>query len=80
LPLQPSAAPLRSLMAFGGAKGARVAAELAVRTFLDADTTLDPLRSTKTTASSTIEAINRWLHAEDHTDPALEGMACTFTP
>ena len=77
--MQPSAAPLRSLTAFGGAKGARVAAELAVRTFLDAHTTLDPLRSAKTTASTTIEAINRWLHAQGHTDPALEGMACTFT-
>jgi serine/threonine protein phosphatase PrpC len=50
-----------------------------VRTFLDAHTTLDPLRSAKTTASTTIEAINRWLHAQGYTDPALEGMACTFT-
>ncbi len=64
---------------FGGAKGGRVAAELAVRTFLDTYTTLDPLRSAKTTASTTIVAINRWLHAQGQTDPALEGMACTFT-
>ena len=63
----------------GGAKGGRVAAELAVRTFLDAHTTPDPLRSAKTTASTAIEAINRWLHTQGHTDPALEGMACTFT-
>ena len=62
----------------GGAKGGRVAAELAVRTFLDAHTTLDPLRNAKTTASTTIEAINRWLHAQVHTDAALEDMACTF--
>ena len=50
-----------------------------MRTFLDAHTTLDPLRCAKTTASTAIEAINRWLHAQGHTDPALEGMACTFT-
>jgi serine/threonine protein phosphatase PrpC len=63
----------------GGAKGGRVAAELAVRTFLDAHATPDPLRSAKTTASTAIDAINRWLHAQGHTDATLEGMACTFT-
>lgn len=63
----------------GGAKGGRVAAELAVRIFLDAHTTLYSLRSVKANASVAIEAINRWLHAQGHADAALEGMACTFT-
>ena len=63
----------------GGAKGGRVAAELAVRLFLDAHVSLDPLRGIKANASTALEAINRWLHAQGHTDAALDGMACTFT-
>ncbi len=63
----------------GGAKGGRVAAEVAVRLFLDAHGALDPMRGVKANASTAMEAINRWLHAQGHADTALEGMACTFT-
>jgi len=63
----------------GGALGGRVAAELAVRTFLDAHGGLDPLRGVKANSVAALEAINRWLHSQGQADPALAGMACTFT-
>ena len=63
----------------GGAKGGRVAAELAVRGFLEAQDGLDPLRGVMRNANVGVAALNRWLHAQGRTDPALEGMACTFT-
>jgi serine/threonine protein phosphatase PrpC len=63
----------------GGAKGGRVAAETAVRLFLDAQDELSPLRGIKDNAVTALNAINRWLHTQGHADPALQGMACTFT-
>src|SRR6478735_2833678 len=61
----------------GGALGGRVAAELAVRMFLDAHCALDPLRAIKANVSTAIEAINRWLHSQGRADASLAGMACT---
>jgi serine/threonine protein phosphatase PrpC len=63
----------------GGAIGGRVAAETAVRSFLDAQDELSPLRGVKANAVTALVAINRWLHSQGHVDPALLGMACTFT-
>ena len=63
----------------GGAKGGRVAAELAVRLFFDAMLGLDPLRGTRRNATAGLAAANAWLHAQGRVDPALAGMACTFT-
>jgi serine/threonine protein phosphatase PrpC len=63
----------------GGAKGGRVAAETAVRMFLDAQDELSSLRGVKANAVTALNAINRWLHTQGAADPALLGMACTFT-
>nr|WP_294529402.1 bifunctional protein-serine/threonine kinase/phosphatase [uncultured Rhodopila sp.] len=63
----------------GGANGGRVAAETAVRLFLDAREALNPLRGIKANAVTALDSINRWLHAQGHADEKLSGMACTFT-
>ena len=63
----------------GGAKGGRVAAETAVRLFLDAQDDLHPLKGVKANAVTALTAINRWIHTQGHADPTLLGMACTFT-
>ena len=63
----------------GGAKGGRVAAETAVRLFLDAQDELNPLRGVKANAVTALESINRWLHTQGQSDAGLSGMACTFT-
>ena len=63
----------------GGAKGGRVAAETAVRLFLDAQDELNPLKGIKANAVTALTAINRWLHTQGRADPTLLGMACTFT-
>jgi len=63
----------------GGARGGRVAAETAVRGFLDGvlgqSETVDVRRS----GGVAIEAVNSWIHAIGRADPALAGMACTLT-
>jgi serine/threonine protein phosphatase PrpC len=63
----------------GGAKGGRVAAETAVRLFLDAQDQLSPLKGIKTNAVTALTSVNRWVHIQGHTDPTLSRMACTFT-
>ena len=63
----------------GGAKGGRVAAEKAVRLFLDAQDELSPLLGVKANAVTALTAANRWLHTQANADPALLGMATTFT-
>ena len=55
-----------------------MAAETAVRLFLDAQDELNPLRGVKANAVTALGAINRWLHTQGHADAALQGMACTF--
>jgi serine/threonine protein phosphatase PrpC len=63
----------------GGAKGGRVAAELAVRSFveghLDQNATLGIQRS----SARTVEAFNSWAHAIGRRDDGLAGMATTLT-
>jgi serine/threonine protein phosphatase PrpC len=63
----------------GGHKGGRVAAETAVRTFLDGyyaqPETLGVIRA----AARSLEAANAWIAAQGRVDPRLEGMASTLS-
>jgi serine/threonine protein phosphatase PrpC len=63
----------------GGANGGRVAAELAVRGFIEGCSDQTNNRSPKETAIHSLEAINQWIHAMGCGDTPLRGMACTFT-
>src|SRR5271166_1052338 len=63
----------------GGSKGGRVAAELAVRGFIDGYYGLSALQGVRRNAAQSLDAINRWIFALGRTDSALENMACTFT-
>ena len=63
----------------GGAKGGRVAAELAVRTFLEACLELSPTPGLAQIGANAVEAANRWIHTLGRSDPALNGMACTLS-
>ena len=63
----------------GGRKGGRVAAELAVRSFID-----DYLSQTETlppqkTAARALESVNYWIHRLGQKDVDLKDMACVFT-
>lgn len=61
-----------------GGCGARVAAELSVRGFLEAyygtTDTLSPERA----AGRALDSVNRWLYAQGRSDPALAHMAAAF--
>jgi serine/threonine protein phosphatase PrpC len=64
----------------GGAKGGRVAAELAVRSFIEFYLDqADGMLGVRQKAASSLESINRWIYAIGRSDPALLEMACTFT-
>jgi serine/threonine protein phosphatase PrpC len=63
----------------GGAKGGRVAAELAVRQVLDGYLSQSETLSVRRTAGHAIECANRWIHAQGRADPLLEKMGCTLT-
>lgn len=63
----------------GGAKAGRVAAELAVRGFLDGYLGQSETLPVRRTAGRAIECANRWIHAQGRMDPALENMGCTLT-
>jgi serine/threonine protein phosphatase PrpC len=63
----------------GGAKGGRVAAETAVRGFLDGFCDLPETMEVQRAAATVIAALNGWIHAQGRRDTALAGMGCTFT-
>jgi serine/threonine protein phosphatase PrpC len=63
----------------GGAKGGRVAAELAVRGFLDGFWDLPETMEVRRAGARVISALNKWVNAMGREDPELKGMACTFT-
>jgi serine/threonine protein phosphatase PrpC len=63
----------------GGSKGGRVAAELAVRSFIDAYYAQPETMGVQHAAATSIDAFNRWLHKLGRTDALLENAACTFT-
>ena len=63
----------------GGAKGGRVAAELAVRGFLDGFWDLPETMEVRRAGARVVSALNAWINALGRQDPKLEGMACAFT-
>jgi serine/threonine protein phosphatase PrpC len=63
----------------GGAKGGRVAAETAVRGFLDGFWDLPETMEVRRAAARVVNALNTWIHDLGRRDPALAGMGCTFT-
>ena len=63
----------------GGAKGGRVAAELAVRGFLDGFWDLPETMEVRRAGARVVSALNKWINAMGREDPELKGMACTFT-
>jgi serine/threonine protein phosphatase PrpC len=63
----------------GSAKGGRVAAETAVRGFLDGMCELPETTEVQRSAARVLDALNAWMHSQGHRDPNLAGMGCTFT-
>ena len=63
----------------GGAKGGRVAAEMAVRGFLDGFWDLPETVEVGRAAATILNALNGWIHSQSRHDPELAGMGCTFT-
>jgi len=63
----------------GGAKGGRVAAEIAVRGFLDGFCDLPETMEVRRAAAIVLDALNGWIHSQGSRDPELKGMGCTFT-
>jgi serine/threonine protein phosphatase PrpC len=63
----------------GGAAGGRVAAELAVRSFVDGHLGQNATLGIQRNSARTIEAFNSWAHAVGSRDPSLAGMATTLT-
>jgi serine/threonine protein phosphatase PrpC len=63
----------------GGSKGGRIAAETAVRGFLDGFCDLPESVPVQRGAGSVAATLNSWIHALGHRDAALAGMGCTFT-
>ena len=63
----------------GGAKGGRVAAELAVRGFLDGFCDLPETIAVQRAAATIVNSLNGWIYGQGRLDARLTGMACTFT-
>ena len=63
----------------GGAKGGRVAAEIAVRGFLDGFCDLPETMEVQRAAAIVLDALNGWIHSQGQRDSGLKGMGSTFT-
>jgi serine/threonine protein phosphatase PrpC len=63
----------------GSAKGGRVAAETAVRGFLDGMCELPETTEVRRSAAQVLNALSAWMHSQGHRDLALAGLGCTFT-
>jgi len=63
----------------GSAKGGRVAAETAVRGFLDGMCELPETTEVQRSAARVLDALNAWMHSQGRRDANLSGMGCTFT-
>ena len=63
----------------GGAKGGRVAAEMAVRGFIEACLGQPPTLGMARIGARAANAVNRWIHTLGRSDPDLNGMACTLS-
>jgi serine/threonine protein phosphatase PrpC len=63
----------------GGAKGGRVAAETAVRGFLDGFCDLPETMEVQRAGGRIVSALNGWINTMGRQDPKLAGMGCTLT-
>src|SRR6516162_11473963 len=63
----------------GGARGGRVAAETAVRGFLDGFCDLPETVEVQRAAAIVLDSLNGWIHSQGQRDESLLGMGCTFT-
>ena len=63
----------------GSAKGGRVAAETAVRGFLDGFWDVPETMEVRRAAARVLDSLNAWIHAQGQNDPDLTGMGLTFT-
>jgi serine/threonine protein phosphatase PrpC len=63
----------------GSANGGRIAAETAVRGFLDGFCDLPETMEVRRAAARVLDALNGWIYSQAHQDPDLAGMGCTFT-
>lgn len=63
----------------GGAKGGRVAAELAVRGFVDGCLGLPITIGVPQISAHALDSVNRWLNTIGCSDVTLNGMACTLS-
>jgi serine/threonine protein phosphatase PrpC len=63
----------------GGHLGGREAAELTIRSFIDAYYALPETLGVQRAAFQSLEAINQWIHAQGRHDAKLAGMSCTFS-
>ena len=61
-----------------GASGGRVAAELAVRGFMEGYYQLPDTLGPEVAGSKALDAVHRWLHQVGRTDRALQQMAASF--
>ncbi|MGH6818821.1 MAG: bifunctional protein-serine/threonine kinase/phosphatase [Methylovirgula sp.] len=63
----------------GGAKGGRIAAETAVRGFLDGFCDLPETMEVRHAGARVLNALNGWIYSQGQRDAELKGMGCTFT-
>jgi serine/threonine protein phosphatase PrpC len=63
----------------GGAKGGRVAAETAVRGFMDAFWDVPETMEVRRAGARILDSLNSWIHGQGRQASDLEGMGCTFT-
>src|SRR5277367_390640 len=63
----------------GSAKGGRVAAETAVRGFLDGFWDVPETTEVRRAAARILDSLNAWINAQGRHDANLVGMGCTFT-
>ena len=63
----------------GGAKGGRIAAETAVRGFLDGFCDLPQTMEAQRAGARIVSALNGWINTMGRQDPNLSGMGCTLT-
>jgi serine/threonine protein phosphatase PrpC len=63
----------------GGAKGGRIAAETAVRGFLDGFCDLPETMEVQRAGARIVSALNGWINTIGRHDPNLAGMGCTLT-
>jgi len=63
----------------GGAKGGRIAAETAVRGFLDGFCDLPETMEVQRAGAKIVSALSGWINTMGRQDPNLTGMGCTLT-